>query len=175
LAFKWLLWIFYTGGANVDAISNFFIFCQGPGCKTKCYPKDNQRTSTFAAIFLNKTHNWPKSLLDNMHFAASILKKYGTPKSLDTERPTYLHVTFDYYCCYTENEAVKIGEFLNSYKYVFIEIQPLFLGCFKFRKIYWPHCRTEVFCPPFFPLICHRPAHGWVISAEEGITMDNGT
>ncbi|CAB4010152.1 Hypothetical predicted protein, partial [Paramuricea clavata] len=80
----------------------------GPGCKPKCEPKDGEETSSYGAIFLNKTHDWPRDLLENMHFAGSILKKYGTPRSLDTERSVYLHVAFDYYCCYTKSEAIKI-------------------------------------------------------------------
>ena len=89
----------------------------GPGCKTKCEPKNGQPTYTYTALFLNKTHSWPKDLLENMHLAGSILKKHGTIRSLDTERPVYLHLTFDYYCCYTESEAVMIGKFLNSYRW----------------------------------------------------------
>ena len=86
-----------------------FTFLQGPGCKTKCETKNGQPTYTYAALFLNKTHSWPKDLLENMHLAGSVSKKYGTPRSLDTERPVYLHLTLDYYCCYTENEAVMTG------------------------------------------------------------------
>ena len=86
----------------------------GAGCSAKCSPG----RSSYAAVFYysNETaHDWPRDLVRNMHFAASILKKHGAPNSLDTERSCYLHVTFDYYCCYTLEEGAKIGEFLESY------------------------------------------------------------
>ena len=84
----------------------------GPGCSPKCTGRAN---SSYGAVFYNHTHSWPKDLVRNMHLAATIVKKYGTPISLDTERTCYLHVTFDYYCCYTPEEAIKIGKFLNTY------------------------------------------------------------
>ena len=49
-----------------------------------------------------------------MHLAVSILKKYGTPTTLNTERH-YLHVNFEYYCCYTHEEIIKVSKFLHSY------------------------------------------------------------
>ncbi len=69
-----------------------------------------------SAGFHDSTHKWPKDLVYNMHLAANILKKYGTPNSLNTyaELSNYLHVAFDYYCCYTPQEGIKIGEFLNA-------------------------------------------------------------
>ena len=50
-----------------------------------------------------------------MHHAGDILKKYDPVRSLDAERNCYLHVTLDYFCCYSPEEAVKIGEFINNY------------------------------------------------------------
>ena len=82
----------------------------GPGCSPKC----TGRNSSFTAVFYNDTHNWPKDLVHNMHLAVSILKKYGTPTTLNTERH-YLHVNFEYYCCYTPEEIIKVGKFLHSY------------------------------------------------------------
>ena len=58
----------------------------------------------------------PKNL-SNMKLAASILKKYGQPRSIDTEGGRELHLTFDYYCCYTDEEGIKIAQFLNSYSW----------------------------------------------------------
>ena len=87
----------------------------GGGCSPKCTESESRKNSSYAAVFYNKTHNWPKDLLQNMHRAASILKRYGSPHSLDTERNCYLHVSLDYYCCYTIEEGSKIGEFLNKY------------------------------------------------------------
>ena len=87
----------------------------GPGCSPKCIAREGEKNSSYVAVFYNSTHSWPKDLVQNMHRAATILKKYGTPSSIDTERSVYLHVSFDYYCCYTPEEAAKIGDFLNSY------------------------------------------------------------
>ena len=83
----------------------------GPGCSPKC---TGRRNSSYGATFHNDTHNWPKDLVHNMHLAVSILRKYGTPTTLNTER-SYLHVNFEYYCCYTPEEVIKVGKFLNSY------------------------------------------------------------
>ena len=82
----------------------------GPGCSPKC----TGRTSSFTAVFYNDTHNWPKDLVHNMHLGVSILKKYGTPTTLNTEHH-YLHVNFEYYCCYTPEEVIKVSKFLHSY------------------------------------------------------------
>ena len=84
----------------------------GPGCNPKCIGRTN---SSYGATFQNDTHKWPKDLVRNMRLAVSILKKYGTLTSLNTEGRHYLHVAFDYYCCYTPEEAMKIGKFLNTY------------------------------------------------------------
>ena len=83
----------------------------GPGCRLKCSPKDGKNTFTFSAGFYESTHSWPEDLLKNMRLAWSILKKYGSPRSGQVD----FHLAFDYYCCYTEDEAMKIGQFLNSY------------------------------------------------------------
>ena len=53
-------------------------------------------------------------LADNMKRAASILKTFGQPRTLNTEGGRSLHLAFDYYCCYTEEKGAKIGQFLNS-------------------------------------------------------------
>ena len=87
----------------------------GPGCSPECTVKDGRTNSSYGAVFYNSTHSWPKDLIHNMHLAATILKKYGSPNSLNTERSIYFHVAFDYYCCYTPEEAVKINKFLDSY------------------------------------------------------------
>ena len=82
----------------------------GGGCSPKCTGRTN---SSYHAEF----HDcWPNDLVHNMHLAATVLKKYGTPTTLDTESQNHhLHVSFDYYCCYTPEEALKIGKFLNTY------------------------------------------------------------
>ena len=87
----------------------------GGGCSPLCIETDRVKNSTYAAVFYRKNHQWPEELAANMEKAASILKQFGQPKSLDTERG--LHLTFDYYCCYTEEEAAKIGQFLNGYSW----------------------------------------------------------
>ena len=95
----------------------------GPGCSPRCVPrKGNVPTRMYGAAFWNKFHPWPIDLIENMEFAASILKQFGQTQSLDTEGGRDLHLTFDYYCCYTEEEAVKIGKFLNSYSWKPLEI-----------------------------------------------------
>ena len=81
----------------------------GPGCSPKCTGRTN------SSYYTDFHDCWPEVLVHNMHLAATILKKYGTPTSLNTEGSRYLHVTFDYYCCYTPEEAIKIGTFLNTY------------------------------------------------------------
>ena len=87
------------------------------GCKIRCVKKGGKETSTYVAAFYKDDHDWPKELIENMKVAASILKRYGHPNTLDTEKGRHLHISFDYYCCYTEEEAVKIGKFLNSYSW----------------------------------------------------------
>ena len=82
----------------------------GGGCSPKCTGRTN---SSYHAEF----HDcWPNDLVHNMHLAATILKKYGTPTTLDIESQNrHLHVSFDYYCCYTPEEAIKVWKFLNTY------------------------------------------------------------
>ena len=58
-----------------------------------------------------------------MKFAASILRQFGQRQSLNTEGSGDLHLAFDYYCCYTEEEAVKIGKFLNNYSWKPLEVR----------------------------------------------------
>lgn len=77
----------------------------GPGCSPKCVASEDRKNTSYRAGFYTETHNWPKGLLQNMHLAADILKRYGSPYSLDTERRIYLHIAFDYYCCYTTEES----------------------------------------------------------------------
>ena len=89
----------------------------GPGCSPRCVDKGRGKTSTYGAVFYKDDHQWPKDLVANMERAASILKTFGQPKTLDTEGGRSLHLTFDYYCCYTEEEGAKIGQFLISYSW----------------------------------------------------------
>ena len=96
----------------------------GPGCSSVCQTDPSRKvlTSSYALTFKNATHKWPLDFLHNMHLAGNMLKKYGVLASLDTERESYLHVTFDYYCCYTVEEILKIGEFLDNYHWTPHEI-----------------------------------------------------
>ena len=87
----------------------------GGGCSPQCFSDGNKQNSSYAAVYYNSTHKWPSDLLSNMHHAGDILKKYGPVKSLDAERSCYLHVTLDYFCCYSPEEAVEIGGFINNY------------------------------------------------------------
>ena len=96
----------------------------GPGCSPRCVEAREGMFSTrsYVAAFWNKFHSWPSELIENMKLAASILKQFGLPQRLDTEGGRDLHVAFDYYCCYTEEGAVKIGKFLNSYSWTSHEV-----------------------------------------------------
>ena len=96
----------------------------GPGCSPRCEAREGTfPTRRYGAAFRNKFHSWPSELIENMKLAASILKQFGQPQSLGTaEGGGDLHVAFDYYCCYTEEEAVKIGKFLNNYSWKAHEI-----------------------------------------------------
>ena len=88
----------------------------GPGCRLKCDVASNGRKKySFGPTYYHSTQKWPNDLIENMHLAASILKKFGSPRSLDTERKAYLHLTFDYYCCYAKDEVVRIKQFFDSY------------------------------------------------------------
>ena len=90
----------------------------GSGCSPQCAKsKTGEKNSSYSAGFHHTTHKWPPNLIANMQKATSILKKYGTPRSIDIERKIYLHVSFDYYCCYSPEEGVKIGQFLENYKW----------------------------------------------------------
>ena len=90
----------------------------GPGCSLRCVSRKGEEAKrSYGPVFYNKFHSWPSELIENIKIAASILKQFGQPRSLDTEGGRDLHVTFDYYCCYTEEEAVKIGKFLKSYSW----------------------------------------------------------
>ena len=89
----------------------------GPGCSPRCFAKDGKETRRYGGAFYKEFHSWPSELIENMKMAASILKQFGQPRSLETDEGRHLHVAFDYYCCYTEEEAVKIGKFLKSYSW----------------------------------------------------------
>ena len=85
----------------------------GPGCYPECQtPADGSKNFSFGVLFDKTFHNWPDDLIRNMNLAAEILKRYGPLNNLDTERSIYLHVTFDYYCCYTTEQTATIGDFL---------------------------------------------------------------
>ena len=87
------------------------------GCRPRCIKKEGKKTSTYVAAFYKDNHRWPKELVTNMQLAASVLKKYGEPRTLNTEKGRELHLSFDYYCCYTEEEGNKIDRFLNTYSW----------------------------------------------------------
>ena len=89
----------------------------GAGCSPRCIEKSGKKNSSYVALFHKADHQWPRELSENMELAALILKKFGQPRSLDTEKGRHLHLSFDYYCCYTEEEGAKIGQFLNSYSW----------------------------------------------------------
>ena len=94
----------------------------GGGCSPKCLSVGDKQNSSYAAVYYNSTHRWPSDLLNNMHYAGDILKGFGPVRSLDTERKCYLHVTLDYFCCYSL-EAVKIGEFIDKYDWRVQEVR----------------------------------------------------
>ena len=87
----------------------------GPGCSPRCMQKEGKETRSYGAVFYQEFHSWPSDLMKNMELAGAILKKFGQP--LDVQSGRRLHLAFDYYCCYTEEEGVKIGQFLNSYSW----------------------------------------------------------
>ena len=90
----------------------------GPGCSSRCFNSEGRKTSMYGAAFYNHDRSWPGELGDNMELAASILRKFGEPRTLNKNRGQHsFHLTFDYYCCYTEEEGVKIGKFLKSYSW----------------------------------------------------------
>ena len=117
-----LKWPFDTNvfGKNEKCLvySPAFPTAGGPGCSPRCVEKRGKKTERYGAAFYNDNHQtWPKELVENMRYAASILKEFGKPQSLNTEGRGTLHLAFDYYCCYTEDEAIKIGKFLDSYSW----------------------------------------------------------
>lgn len=117
-----LKWPFktYIFGKNEKCLvySPAFPTAGGPGCSPRCVEKRGKKTKRYGAAFYNDNHQtWPKELVENMRYAASILKEFGKPQSLNTEGRGTLHLAFDYYCCYTEDEAIKIGKFLDSYSW----------------------------------------------------------
>ena len=95
----------------------------GGGCSPKCLSVGDKQNSSYAAVYYNSTHRWPSDLLNNMHYAGDILKRFGPVRSLDAERNCYLHVTLDYFCCYSPEEAVKIGEFIDNYDWRVQEVR----------------------------------------------------
>ena len=96
----------------------------GPGCSPRCVPrKGNVFTRRYGAAYREKFHSWPNEFIQSMKFAASILRQFGQTQSLNTEGSGDLHLAFDYYWCYTEEEAVKIGKFLNNYFWKPLEVR----------------------------------------------------
>lgn len=102
----------------------------GPGCASRCTAEN--RSS--AAGFRNGSTPWPEDLVRNMHSAAAILKRFGTPVSLDTERSFGLHAAFQYFCCYSPQETAVIESLLRSYQWVT-------------RKISFDHLECAVHAP----------------------------
>ena len=114
--FKWPLFKGSLKSEKCVVYSPAFPSEGGPGCSLRCVSrKGGEATRSSAAVFYNKFHSWPSELIENMKMAASILKQFGQPRSLEGGRD--LHVAFDYYCCYTEEESLKIGKFLKSYSW----------------------------------------------------------
>ena len=87
------------------------------GCRPRCVEKEGKKTKTYVAAFYKHDHQWPEELVRNMKLAASILKTFGPMRTLNTEGGRQLHLSFDYYCCYTREEGMKIMEFLNGYSW----------------------------------------------------------
>jgi len=117
--FKWL-YLFKVSRKSEKCLvySPAFPSLGRAGCKTRCTEKEGKETSTYVAAFYKDDHNWPEELVGNMERAASILKRLGQPRTLNTKGGhTPLHLSFDYYCCYTVDEGIKIGQFLNSYSW----------------------------------------------------------
>lgn len=118
LLFKWPFSKVFNRSEKCPVYSPAFPSEGGPGCSPRCVASEESvARRSYGAVFWNKFHSWPSELIENMELAASILKQFGQPQSLDTEGGRDLHVTFDYYCCYTEEEAAKIGKFLNNYSW----------------------------------------------------------
>ena len=119
IAFKWpFLFKISRKSEKCLVFSPAYPSAGGPGCSPRCIEKDGKKTSMFGAAFYNNHQQiWPEELVKNMQLAASILTTFGQPQTLDTEGRRSLHLAFDYYCCYTEEEGIKIGQFLNSYSW----------------------------------------------------------
>ena len=121
LLLKWPFYLKFSGKSERCLVySPAYPSAGGPGCRPRCVDKEGKKKSMYGsgAAFYNDIHQtWPKELVKNMKLAASILKKYGQPRSIDTEGGRELHLTFDYYCCYTDEEGIKIAQFLNSYSW----------------------------------------------------------
>ena len=117
LLFKWPLFKGSLKSEKCVVYSPAFPSEGGSGCSPRCFAKDGKERRSYGTAFYKEFHSWPSELIENMKIAASILKQFGQPHSLDTEGGRDLHVAFDYYCCYTEKEAVKIGKFLKSYSW----------------------------------------------------------
>ena len=117
--FKWLF-VSKIFGKNEKCLvySPAYPSAGGPGCSPRCVEKEGKKTAMYGAVFHGDSHQtWPKDLVENMKLAGTILKKHGRPKTLNTEGRLVLHLAFDYYCCYTEEEGIKIGNFLNTYSW----------------------------------------------------------
>ena len=119
IAFKWPFHVKISRKSEKCLVYSFaFPSAGGPGCSLGCIDKKGNETSTFGAVFYNNHKQiWPEELVKNMELAASILETFGQPQTLNTEGRRTLHVAFDYYCCYTEEEGMKIMDFLNGYSW----------------------------------------------------------
>ena len=118
--FKWLF-VSKIFGKNEKCLvySPAYPSAGGPGCSPRCVEKEGKKTAMYGAVFHGDSHQtWPKDLVENMKLAGTILKKHGRPKTLNTEGRLVLHLAFDYYCCYTEEEGIKIGNFLNKHLFL---------------------------------------------------------
>ena len=118
IAFKWPFFKISRKSEKCLVYSPAYPSAGGPGCSPRCTEKEGKKTSMYGAAFYNDHQKiWPEELVKNMELAASILKTFGQPQTLQTEGRGRLHLAFDYYCCYTEEEGIKIGQFLNSYSW----------------------------------------------------------
>ena len=119
ILYKWLF-VSKIFGKNEKCLvySPAYPSAGGPGCSLRCVEKGGKKTAMYGAVFHGDSHQtWPKDLVENMKLAGKILKRHGQPKTLNTEGRLVLHLAFDYYCCYTEEEGIKIGNFLNTYSW----------------------------------------------------------
>ena len=95
----------------------------GSGCSSKCLSSGGKQNFSYGIAYYNNTHRWPIDLQNNMHRAGEILKKYGPLNSLDTERKCYLHIGLDYFCCYSPEDSIKIGQFVSNYDWRVQEVR----------------------------------------------------